>query len=238
MGTPPSAGLASTAERMAIEAVRTALYANPTPPGPSGKGAPPEDVAVLDVQLLRFVREHGTNAKKIGKRFRKAVDWKGKKLPLMPSQDAAIAATWVAVAGTVGSPLEAFTELVISPAFARHIGLAEIFDVLHTQIVRIAPQRTGDDVDLRFGCPGRLCAAETAIGPGRGRVGQDAIAIDVQVVPVIGAGQPVAGFLRHERARVGIGAGVEPDTPGPGDKRAIGHHPRFDVKNCGMLTLR
>ena len=37
--------------------------------------------SLLDVQLLRFVREHGTNERNIERRYRKALEWKASSLP-------------------------------------------------------------------------------------------------------------------------------------------------------------
>lgn len=81
-----SGQMATAPEAEAINAVKDRLYARPPPPaGPNGHGGlAPE--GLLDVQLLRFVREHGLDVRTIERLFRKALDWRRKSLPLMTEQ--------------------------------------------------------------------------------------------------------------------------------------------------------
>ena len=66
-------------ELEAIEAVRHRMRANPMP-------LLPEDDAMLDVQVLRFVREHGTGVNNIEKRYRAALAWRASNLPTIPER--------------------------------------------------------------------------------------------------------------------------------------------------------
>ena len=66
--------LATPPEQVVIDEVMAALRANPEE-GLESSGP------VLEVQLLRFIREHGSQPAKIERLFRKAVQWKVKHLP-------------------------------------------------------------------------------------------------------------------------------------------------------------
>ncbi|KAL1521350.1 hypothetical protein AB1Y20_021017 [Prymnesium parvum] len=69
---------ASERELEAITAVITSLRANPPP-------MLPESDALLQVQLLRFVREHGThNLDNIERRYKAALHWRNNNLPEIP----------------------------------------------------------------------------------------------------------------------------------------------------------
>ena len=78
--------MATAPEAEAINSVKDRLYARPPlPAGPNGHGGlAPE--GLLDVQLLRFVREHGLDVRTIERLFRKALDWRRRSLPLMTEQ--------------------------------------------------------------------------------------------------------------------------------------------------------
>ena len=67
-----SCALASDAETRTIVEIKGRLRAPPTPAGLT------DDDELLDVQLLRFVREHGLKASKVEKCFRKMLAWKTK----------------------------------------------------------------------------------------------------------------------------------------------------------------
>jgi len=61
------------------------------PPMPSGL---PEDDRLLNVQLLRFIREHGNKPSKIEKAYRRALAWRESTLPEMPAQIETIGERW------------------------------------------------------------------------------------------------------------------------------------------------
>ena len=151
---------------------------------------------------------------------------------------APVAAGAPVIAGPVRDNLEPCPQIGIDRAFAGHVGFAEAFHILHTQIERIAPQRAGDDVYLGFRRPGGLRAAKASIRPGGRRVREDTIAVDIQMLPPVWSGQTVACFLGDERARIRIGAGVEQYASGPGDESPVGHDARFHIQNRRMLALR
>jgi len=67
-----STALAQEGEARVIQTVRERLRAPPTTPGLT------ENDELLDVQLLRFVREHGLHEDKVEKRFRSMLAWKAK----------------------------------------------------------------------------------------------------------------------------------------------------------------
>lgn len=67
-----SCALASDAETRTIMEIKGRLRAPPTPVGLT------DNDELLDVQLLRFVREHGLSAPKVEKCFRKMLAWKAK----------------------------------------------------------------------------------------------------------------------------------------------------------------
>jgi len=67
--------LASEMEMKVIEKVKGGLLANPP------KNIELPNAPLMNVQVLRFIREHGTNVKKIEKCYRNALLWKHKNLP-------------------------------------------------------------------------------------------------------------------------------------------------------------
>jgi len=72
--------IATEEEADVIEEVRAIMATKPPLAGV------PENHELLDVQLLRFVREHGHNAHAIERHYRKALKWKASNLPEMPIQ--------------------------------------------------------------------------------------------------------------------------------------------------------
>ena len=74
--------LATEAELVVLAEVKAKLYKlSPRP------ALLPEDEPLLDVQLIRFLKEHGPNAGKIFKCFKEALDWRQKNLPDVPLTD-------------------------------------------------------------------------------------------------------------------------------------------------------
>jgi len=63
--------------------VKAGLRDNP-PTVERGRGLIPEHEPLLDVQLIRFLREHGPNASKIESCYRRALEWRKKNLPQIP----------------------------------------------------------------------------------------------------------------------------------------------------------
>ena len=69
-----AAAMGSQEEMATVDEARNRLREDP-PPGL------PEDESLLNVQLLRFVREHGDDGAKIERLFRKALEWKRANIP-------------------------------------------------------------------------------------------------------------------------------------------------------------
>ena len=77
-----SALLASEAELAVLADCKQELYRlDPRPP------LLPVDEPLLDVQLIRFLREHGPNAGKIVSCYKRALEWRHKALPLVPGTE-------------------------------------------------------------------------------------------------------------------------------------------------------
>jgi len=92
--TPPpcaSKGLSLTApdEMATIESVKRALRAPPMPPNL------PANDEILTVQVLRFVREHGRDSRRIERLFRKALAYKREALPQKPELDELATSRWL-----------------------------------------------------------------------------------------------------------------------------------------------
>jgi len=81
----PSALMASESELACLAEVKAALRSNP-PSIDRGGGLVPTHEPLLDVQLIRFLREHGPNAGKIEKCYRNALEWRKKNLPEIPGK--------------------------------------------------------------------------------------------------------------------------------------------------------
>lgn len=71
--------LASEAELVVLAEAKAELYK--IVPRPA---LLPADEPLLDVQLIRFLREHGPNASKIVSGYRRALEWRQKMLPHIP----------------------------------------------------------------------------------------------------------------------------------------------------------
>ena len=85
-------GMATPDELAVIYAVKHSLRQSPPPPNL------PEDGKVVAVQLLRVVREHGTDARAVERVYRRALAWKRDNLPDKPELDALAESRWLCAA--------------------------------------------------------------------------------------------------------------------------------------------
>ena len=83
-----SADLASEEELEVLNQVKRALWSSPPPLLTSSE-------PYLDVQLIRFLREHGPHAAKLESCFRRACEWRDKNLPPIPAGDPAVDDGWL-----------------------------------------------------------------------------------------------------------------------------------------------
>jgi len=84
--------MATPDELAVIYAVKHSLRQSPPPPNL------PEDGKVVAVQLLRVVREHGTDARAVERVYRRALAWKRDNLPDKPELDALAESRWLCAA--------------------------------------------------------------------------------------------------------------------------------------------
>jgi len=84
--------MATPDELAVIYAVKHSLRQSPPPPNL------PEDGKVVAVQLLRVVREHGTDARAVERVYRRALAWKRDNLPDKPQLDALAESRWLCAA--------------------------------------------------------------------------------------------------------------------------------------------
>jgi len=80
--------MATEAEIACLREVKAKLRSEPPPPERGGELLPTHE-PLLDVQLIRFLKEHGPNSKKIERCYRAALEWRAKNLPLsaMPATE-------------------------------------------------------------------------------------------------------------------------------------------------------
>lgn len=84
--------MATPDELAVIYAVKHSLRQSPPPPNL------PEDGKVVAVQLLRVMREHGTDARAVERVYRRALAWKRDNLPDKPELDALAESRWLCAA--------------------------------------------------------------------------------------------------------------------------------------------
>src|SRR6202043_398380 len=101
----------------------------------------------------------------------------------------------------------------LRPALAQNVLAAE-FDRIDAELAR-------DQVGVALVGPDQLRNAKTAQRAGRRAVGVERIGIDADIVDVVGAGRGEAGFLRHPRADIRIGAAVPEHLAGARDHLAV-----------------
>ncbi len=90
----------------------------------------------------------------------------------------------------------------LRPAFAQH--------VLAAELDRVELERARDHVGVALIGPDQLRNAEAAQRPRRRQVGVERVGIDPDIVDVVGPRCGEAGFLRHPRSDIRIGAAVPP----------------------------
>ena len=110
--------------------------------------------------------------------------------------------------------------------------------VLLAEFERIALERARDHVGVALIGPHQLRNTEAAQGAGRRQVGIERIGIDRDIVDVVWARSGEAGFLRHARADICIGAAVPPHLAFARDDAAVLVETAFDAERARMFGDR
>ncbi len=108
-------------------------------------------------------------------------------------------------------------------------------DVLAAELDRIEVERARKQIGVALIGPDQLRYAEAAQRAGGRAVGVKLIRIDADVFDVVGPGRGEAGFLRHPRADIRIGAAVPKDLAGARHHAPILADAALDTERRRML---
>ena len=108
-------------------------------------------------------------------------------------------------------------------------------DVLAAEFDRVDAELARDQVGVALIGPDELRNAEAAQRAGRRAVGVELVGIDLDILDVVGPRRGEAGFLRHARADIGIGAAVPEHLAGARDHLAILADAALDAERRRML---